>query len=124
MRLLLDTHAFIWAVHRPQELSSAAADAIAASDNDVYFSTVVSWEIAIKRALGRMHFVEIDDDVLSMFGLRRLPVDLEHCGPLVSLEQHHRDPFDRMLIAQAMVEGLTIVTRDRVFSDYDVPVLW
>lgn len=124
MRLLLDTHALIWAAGDPAMLSGAALEAMREPANDVFVSAVSGWEIAIKRARGRLWFPGVDRAMLAALRLSELPVTLAHGTEAGGLPAHHRDPFDRMLIAQGRVEGLTIVSRDRVFTDYDVALLW
>lgn len=124
MRLLLDTHAFIWAAADPDRLSSRAAAAIIDPDHDVYVSAVSGWEITIKRARGRLRFPEITTNMLAALRLAELPITLRHAVGLADLPAHHRDPFDRMLIAQAQAEGMTLVSRDRLLEPYGVPILW
>lgn len=128
MKLLLDTHAFLWWIGDDARLSASARQAIADPGNDVSFSVASAWELAIKTALGRFDA----DGNLSLF-LREhvqqnaflvLPVRLEHAVSVASLPAHHRDPFDRLLVAQAGVEGMTLVSADRQLRKYDTPVLW
>jgi PIN domain nuclease of toxin-antitoxin system len=121
VRLLLDTHALIWALANPDRLSPQAAEAIRAEANDVFVSIVSPWEIAIKKSLGKLR---APDDLQVQLDEKRfelLPISLRHTE---SLPRHHGDPFDRMLIAQARVEGLSIVTADPSFAGYDVTVVW
>lgn len=123
MRLLLDTHAFLWAMVEPGRLSGSATAAIAAEHSEVFVSIVSPWEMAIAKALGRM---DPPDDLEAQLEQRRfslLPVTLRHTQMIESLPHHHRDPFDRMLIAQARVEGLTIVTVDRALRRYPVSLM-
>ncbi len=122
MRLLLDTHALLWWL-ADEGLTADARAAIAAGHNQVLVSAASAWEIAIKRALGRLSAPEDLLDQLAASGFDHLPIALRHALAVSDLPAHHRDPFDRMLIAQAMVEGLTVVTRDRRFSAYPVAVL-
>jgi PIN domain nuclease of toxin-antitoxin system len=121
MRLLLDTHVLIW-WDDSAELKPATIAAIRDAD-EVYVSAVVPWEIAIKAALGRLKTRRVVADVTSGAGFVELPIFFNHVEAVAALPLHHRDPFDRMLAAQAIVEGLTIVTRDPVFSHYGVRVL-
>lgn len=123
MRLLLDTNALLW-WFSGRGLSASAAAAIEAGDNAVVITVAVIWEIAIKVAIGRLD-VPVDALVQEMHEQRfnELPVLIEHAVRAVRLPLHHRDPFDRMLVAQAQVEGLTIVTRDPVFTRYGIPVM-
>ncbi len=123
MRLLLDTHALLWAIVEPDRLSDRAREALQDGGNDVFASAVGVWEIEIKRALRKL---EAPDDligVLTATGFEPLPISLSHATRAGSLPPHHRDPFDRMLIAQAELEVLTIVTRDARFAAYGVPLL-
>ena len=121
MRLLLDTHVLIW-WDEGARLSRAAGNAIRNADQ-VYVSAVSGWEIAIKTALGRLQPSRTVSEAIRETGFEELPVRLRHAEALVRLASPHRDPFDRMLVAQALVEGLTIVTRDPAFAAYDVPLV-
>lgn len=124
MRLLLDTHALIWAARAPDRLSDAAVAAISDPDNDVYVSAVTGWEVAIKRARGRLRFPDVDRTMLDALQMTELPVSLAHAAEAGSLPGHHRDPFDRMLVAQARVDGLSLVTRDQAMEPYEVARHW
>lgn len=123
--LLLDTHALIWALTAPHRLPAHAAAGIRAPENEVYVSAASTWEIAIKSALGK-----ITADLEAVVGAVRaaafeeLPITIAHTLRLRELPAHHRDPFDRVLVAQALVEHLTIVTHDRLIAAYAVPRLW
>ena len=122
MRLLLDTHAVLWWFADSPALSPAAKQAVASSA-EVWVSAASVWEIAIKRALGKL---EAPDDVAGAMedsGFRPLPIVVPHAVVAGALPRHHDDPFDRMLVAQAQVEGLTIVTSDRRIPQYGVAVL-
>ena len=121
MRILLDTHVVIW-WDEGKRLSREADRAIRTADQ-VYVSAVSGWEIAIKTALGRLSAKRTLEDAVADSGFEELPIRLRHGATLVRLPMLHRDPFDRMLVAQAASEGLTIVTRDSAFDDYDVKVI-
>lgn len=121
MTLLLDTHVLLWWLGDPGQLSKHAKRAIQDGSNRVYISAAVAWEIAIKKSLGKL---DVPDDLEEMMGANRflpLPVTIAHALGVLSLPNHHRDPFDRMLIAQALHEGFRLVTRDREIAKYPVP---
>jgi PIN domain nuclease of toxin-antitoxin system len=121
LRLLLDTHVLVWAVSRPERLNGSVRTALEATENTVFVSAASAWEIAIKRALGRLDFpMEDFDRVLEEAGLEHLPVQAVHGIVAGGLPRHHGDPFDRMLVAQARVEDLTLVSEDAAFNVYDV----
>lgn len=124
MRLLLDTHALLWWVTDDARLSKGAADAIADPASVVHISPVSVWEISIKARLGRVDWNDLDPNELAAAGpFVELPVRIPHGWRAGDLPRHHDDPFDRMLIAQAQLEDLTIVSRDRAFALYDVKVI-
>ena len=122
MTLLLDAHAFLWWVAQDRRLSAIARAAVAG--NPCLVSAVTVWEIAIKRATGKL--TAPDDLVASLAreGFEELPVTAAHGEAAGALPPHHRDPFDRMLVAQAKAERLTVVTVDPAFAAYGVPVVW
>jgi len=121
MRLLLDTHVLIW-WDEGARLRRTARDAIRDADQ-VYVSAVTGWEITIKTALGRLRPTRTVAEAVGDSGFEELPLRLRHAEALAGLPLHHRDPFDRMLVAQALADGLTVVTRDASFQRYDVAVL-
>jgi PIN domain nuclease of toxin-antitoxin system len=123
LKLLLDANAFIWAYARPTELSPAARRALNDVANDRLVSIASLWEIAIKMSVGKLAFSENFARALDDIAATSLPITLVHVARVRILPFHHRDPFDRMMIAQAMEEGMTIVTRDRRVAAYGVPVL-
>jgi PIN domain nuclease of toxin-antitoxin system len=121
MNLLLDTHAFLWWLSDPLQLSREARDAIADGKNTVYVSAAVVWEIAIKQSLGKL---EAPDDLEAAMAQNRflaLPVTITHAMGVRQLPVVHRDPFDRILIAQASLEGFKLVSRDPNVPRYGVP---
>lgn len=128
MRLLLDTHALIWAAQAPEKLPPVARDAIEDERNNVYVSAVSALEIATKYRLGKLdvsptlaeHFVE---EVQSQ-GFLILPISAHHAQRAGLLSIPHRDPFDRLLIAQTLVEGLALVSNEAIFDDWHVLRLW
>ena len=124
MRLLLDTQVALWFTEDSPRLTEPALTAIEDAANVILLSAVVPWEIAIKRALGK---IDTSDEYLSLLrlaGARDLPITVAHAQAVERLPHHHRDPFDRILLAQAQVEDATIVTSDARIASYDVPVLW
>ena len=125
MRLLLDTHALLWALATPARLPARTASAIRDPANAVFVSAASVWEIAIKAALGKLT-ADLDEVARTSIevGFEELPVTLAHARRVRELPARHRDPFDRMLVAQALEEGLTIATRDVVIKEYGVPTHW
>ena len=123
MPLLLDTHVFLWWREANDRLGPAIIDAVAGADY-VLVSAASAWEVAIKVALEKLRIPEPFDRGVVDSGFEQLPITFAHASAVTALAPHHRDPFDRMLIAQSMVERLTIVTHDRRFEPYGVPILW
>ena len=126
-RVLLDTHAFLWWMTEDPRLADTARDLIADGETYVAISAAVVWEISIKRARGRLDAPsDLEKELaaeLQAQGFTALPIRLEHAFRAGELPPHHRDPFDRMLVAQGQLERLTIVTRDPNISRYDVGVI-
>ncbi len=123
MNLLLDTHILLWWLSDDGQLPPAARQGIADTNNIVYVSAVSLWEIAIKSGIGKLDIPDNFDEVLADQGFRELPIKWEHTHCNRELPWIHRDPFDRMLIAQAQFENLTLVTSDAEIQQYDVPCL-
>ena len=123
MKLLLDTHVVLWWLDDPGLLSKDAREAIAEPANEVFVSAVVAWEIAIKRGLGKLTAPPDLEAAIQACGFQQLPVSVAHALATESLPMHHRDPFDRMLIAQALAEGATIISRDPDIGNYGVSLL-
>jgi PIN domain nuclease of toxin-antitoxin system len=128
MKLLLDTQAAIlWGLDSP-DLPLAAHNAIADPSNDVFLSAVSVWEMAIKRGLGKLPLpapaVDMARALVAHSGFKPLEIGYEHAGAVEALPQVHRDPFDRLLVAQAKAEGMRIVSGDSVFDRYDVSRVW
>ena len=128
MRLLLDTHAYFWWVLDQPELSRHASEVLAQDSNDIVLSAVVIWELATKSRLGKLPQAQsvlddVADSVLDA-ALIRLPVSLDHARLAGSLSSPHKDPFDRMLAAQAILEDLTLVTTDPAFRTLSCRTLW
>ena len=123
MRLLLDTHIFLWWLSDWERISEPARAAIADPGNEVFVSAVSGWEIGVKKAKGRL---VAPDDLAAVVDEKRfehLPLTFAHAERAAALPSHHRDPFDRMLIAQAQAEGLVLVTRDSRMADYEVATM-
>ena len=117
-RLLLDTHTFIWWLNGAEQLGEIAKCEIGNAKNEVYISAATTWEMSIKKQLGKLEAADDIDQKVELAGFTKLPISLFHGEQAGMLPVHHRDPFDRMLIAQAQAEGLTIITEDKHFSLY------
>ena len=128
MRLLLDTHAFLWWVDDSRRLSRKARAAIANRDSACYLSLASVWEMAIKVSVDRLKLPSAVDrfvsEQMAANAFEPLPIDLRHAGDVARLPFHHRDPFDRLLVAQALSEALAIVSADPVFVKYGVKRVW
>ena len=123
MNLLLDTHTVLWWLSDDPALSETARAAIADPENTVFLSAVVMWEIHIKQGIGKLDLPDDFGEVLDLQRFAELAVTVDHANTIAELPAAHQDPFDRMLVAQAMVEHMAIVTRDRSIADYDVEVI-
>lgn len=123
MRLLLDTNALIWTMVRRERIPSVAIDAIEDKANDVFVSVISAWEIEIKAAKGRLELPSDLEDALAAQSFEPLAVAMRHARAVESLPRYHRDPFDRMIIAQAHLEGMTVITSDSEIRRYPVAVL-
>lgn len=127
MRVLLDTQAWIWLTSFPGKLSEEARALATDRSNELVLSVASSWEIAIKHRLGKLELPEEPATYIpsrmETFGMSGIPVEHHHALEVASLPLHHRDPFDRILVAQARIEGMTILTSDPAFAPYDVDVL-
>ena len=128
MRVLLDTHALLWWLEDAPSLSAKARELIADPGTAVLVSTASIWEVAIKARFGRL---EVPDDLEGFFtrqlsenGFEVLPVHLRHAALVRHLEDHHRDPFDRLLVAQVQCETIPLVSKDQWLQAYDVEVIW
>ena len=128
MKLLLDTHAFLWLLGNPSRLSLRALELCEDSNDPLILSVVSVWEIQIKQDLGKLELeIPLDEAIRQQQaenGLRMLPVELHHVMSLRDLPRHHGDPFDRLLIAQDRTEGLQLVTPDSQIEKYDVLICW
>ncbi len=128
MRLLFDTHTFLWWDSEPEKLSARALELLRDRDNTLFFSVVSAWEIQIKLQLGKIRIELPLPDIIEgqqqANHVETIPVTLEHVLKLSEIPPHHKDPFDRLLIVQAIAEDLTIISKDPAFSDYPVKLIW
>jgi PIN domain nuclease of toxin-antitoxin system len=128
MKALLDTHVFLWHVAGDRRLSARCRNLIESADRELFLSVAGVWEIVLKHQLGRLTLDRPPGQYVRHYmrelRLRSMPIKLKHVLHMPQLPLHHRDPFDRIQIAQARVESMPILTRDSLISKYDVPVLW
>ena len=128
MRLLVDTQCWLWMVADPERLSRRARSLVSSDKHELYLSAVSSWELAIKHRLGKLDLpappAEFVPTRMQTTGVLPLVVTHAHALQVADLPDYHRDPFDRLLIAQALAESLSILTADRQFRRYDVPIVW
>ena len=128
MRILLDTHAFLWSVTEDTRLSDRARSTFLDADNELLISAVTGFEITVKYALGKLELAEppreFIENRIRNNALGRLPISLAHTYRLSHLPHHHRDPFDRLLISQALEEDIPVLSADSAFGLYDVEVIW
>jgi len=128
VRFLLDTHTFLWWITDDPHLSERARQVISDPENDIFLSAASGWEMAIKTQLGKLQlpdrFEQFIAEQLFRNNITSLPVMMSHALHVQSLLLHHRDPFDRLLIAQGQLEKMPIITTDSVFADYDVEIMW
>jgi PIN domain nuclease of toxin-antitoxin system len=128
MKALLDTHTLLWLVDEPEKLPTRIVAICEDGNNELYISIASFWELAIKMSLGK---IELDENALARLktwcddnAVRSLPISLHHCQQVQILPFHHRDPFDRLLIAQALCDQLMLLSADGYFADYGVDVIW
>lgn len=128
MRALLDTHIFLWWIADNPQLPRAIRAIIADGDNELFFSAASCWEIAIKARLGKIILPRKADifipDQLAANSVQTLPIQASHALHVFNLPYHHRDPFDRMIVAQAQMEKLPVITSDNLIAKYKVKVIW
>ncbi len=128
MKLLLDTQCWLWWFAQPERLNEVAIAHIADETNELWFSVASIWEIGIKASTGKLPLLEPLNSYISsrmvQLGARSLEIRVPHALGVVALPLHHRDPFDRMLIAQAQIEDMMLVSADSIFHQYDVSILW
>ncbi len=127
MNILLDTHALLWFYSGDTQLSSTSQNLIKDTSNNCYVSIASIWEITIKYNIGKL---ELENSLTDLFEFIKrnqisvIPIEFDHLLKLSSLPLIHRDPFDRIIIAQGISEKLTVISKDRFFSDYDLPIIW
>jgi PIN domain nuclease of toxin-antitoxin system len=128
MKILLDTHTFLWWIADDQKLSGRAREIISDGGNELFLSAAAGWEIAIKVQIGRLKLPEEPIrfilDQMRINAIQSLPIQMNHALHVSTLPQHHRDPFDRLLIAQAQLEGLPVLSSDHQLGNYQVEVIW
>ena|SRR6476620_3437203 len=128
MKLLLDTHTFLWWTTEDPQLSSHASELIADGHNELFLSVVSIWEISIKTARGKLILPEEPAAYLasrmSLYRIAPLSVQMNHALQVYTLPMHHADPFDRLLVAQSQVESLALISKDEEIRRYDVEVIW
>ncbi len=128
MKYILDTHAFLWFISEDKQLSHNACDIIKKRDNEIFFSAGSAWEISIKTGLGRLSIrEELTSFLIDQLAVNRmlsLPITLSHAAFTRTLPTIHKDPFDRILIAQSIVEDMPLITRDGTIGRYNVKVVW
>lgn len=123
MRLILDTHVLLWWLNNNKTLSEQASQAIRESNNLVFISAATAWEISIKKNLGKLEAPDDFEDALLANCFQSLPITVPHALLAGQLPPHHDDPFDRLLVAQSRIEGLTLVTRDQKQRLYDIQTI-
>jgi PIN domain nuclease of toxin-antitoxin system len=128
MKYLLDTMAWLWSVHADERLNENAREIIANGREEIYLSAASSWELSIKMRTGKLNFPGSPAQVVPAFmakqGLLSVPITNLHAVKIYDLPSHHSDPFDRIIIAQAIVEKMVVLTSDRVFEKYPIDVVW
>ena len=125
-KFLIDTHILLWLMLEPNKLSKKVKSTLKNFDNELFVSKISLWEIAIKMKIGKLDIkMNFDDifDILENNDLKLLDLSNKHIAKTLLFDLHHRDPFDRMLIAQAKTENMTIITKDKSFSKYDIDIL-
>jgi PIN domain nuclease of toxin-antitoxin system len=128
VNILLDTHTFIWIIQNDKHLSKKAKEVFLDTENTLFFSMASYWEMCIKQSLGKLelskNWQKMFDDELLHNGIKWLGIEKTHCQEILELPFHHKDPFDRLLIAQARVENFSMLTVDENIHLYDVETIW
>lgn len=128
MKILLDTHVFLWMISAPEKLSRTAKQLLKSEENEIYLSTVSGWEIAIKFQIGKLRLPDKPDvyipQQMKENSLEILPIEMSHAVNIYNLPDIHKDPFDRLLISQGQIENLPILTDDEKIKEYPVITIW
>ncbi|NIM96909.1 MAG: PIN domain-containing protein [candidate division Zixibacteria bacterium] len=128
MKALLDTHTFLWWINDSPKLSSRVREIISDGNNDLFLSAASGWEIAVKVQLGKLKLPDSPErfipEQLRINNIKGLPIEMSHALQISTLPDHHRDPFDRVLVVQAQLEGLPILTADPLIAQYRLEVIW
>jgi len=131
LRYLLDTHVFLWALAKPENLSKTAIDLIENPENILFLSSASIWEISIKQTIGKLKILDKSLDLKTFvekaiedLNLLKLSIQFEHIYTLHNIPYHHKDPFDRILIAQSVAENLILITDDKIIKKYKVRTIW
>jgi PIN domain nuclease of toxin-antitoxin system len=128
MKALLDTHTFLWWIGASASLSPKVRDLILSGDHEIYLSAATIWEIAIKAHKGRITLPDALENMIakaqSYYHFSILPIQVSHACQVISLPDHHNDPFDRLLIAQCQVESMSLLSADKIIPKYDLNVIW
>jgi PIN domain nuclease of toxin-antitoxin system len=128
MRALLDTSTFLWSISDSEKLSLSAREVIADLENELFISTASLWEIAIKTSLGKLELLKPFDQLipeqLEQNTISVMPITVQHLTRIIDLPFYHRDPFDRLIIAQSIAEDLPVITKDGAFGSYPIQLIW
>lgn len=128
MKVLLDTHTFLWSISKPEELSNFAGVTFLDEENELYLSAASYWEICIKKSLGKIslghNWIKLFDQEILANKIRWLPISKSHCQVMIDLPFIHKDPFDRLLIAQAKYENMLLLTKDKNIQKYTIKTAW
>ena len=128
MKFLIDTHCWLWIFFAPERLNESALKMVGSGENTVLFSAVSAAEIGVKAGIGKLHLTgtakEFVEAGIEESGVKKMPLYIHHAVRVADLPRHHRDPFDRLLIAQAQTEGLPLMTADETIAKYDVKIIW
>ena len=128
MKILLDTHSFLWAIAEPNKFSPIASEILIDKNNQLFLSVASMWEVSIKVAINKLTIPELPKFFfpywMNYLDVDSLKIEPEHSFAVADLPPHHNDPFDRMLIVQAQILNLSIMTTDKIFNQYDVQLIW